>query len=144
MKNHRKTMVVLICIALLCSMPLFAGGKPLQISASDPADCGSGVALNGVISLTFSNNVVNFSVSESNKACITLQTTYGEPVPIEILMADDQVEPEKKRDVTVKPLENLKAFTSYELVISGAFQAKNGSALETDQVIYFTTGSKTQ
>jgi len=82
------------------------------------------------IELVFSKNVVNMTVSENNKKCFNLKSKIdGEEIPIEIQMADDQIEREKRNIITIviqKPLEPLKA---YQIIVSPALESKSGEKL---------------
>ena len=140
MNTVRKIAILFIGIAFCCSTALFAGNKPLELVSTNPADNSTGVPLDSIITLAFSNNVVNFSVSEANCECFELKTVSGSTVPVEIVMADDQVEPEKKREIIIKPVDQFHAETEYELIISSSLQGKNGKTLGSDQIIRFTTG----
>lgn len=137
-KKRLIPILVLVLIALT-ALPLFAGNKPLSLKESTPIDGASDVPIDVTIELEFSNNVVNFSVAEANRECISLKSEDGKDVEIEVIFPDDQLYPEKKRQVTVQPLSPLKKGSVYMLLISGEFQAKNGSLLGEEQVIRFTT-----
>ena len=137
--NNVKTLSILFLALSFCSA-LFAGDKPLNLKASNPADNSTDVALDAILSLEFSNNVVNFSVSEANRECFALRTAEGSSVPIEIIMPDDQIEPEKKRNISIQPVSPFLQNTKYELIISGSLQAKNGKTLGDDRILRFSTG----
>jgi len=71
------------------------------------------------IELVFSKNVVNLAVSEHNKTCFKVLSKDEEvEIPVQVQMADDQIEREKRNIITLvieKPLEPLKA---YQIIIS--------------------------
>ena len=54
-------------------------------------------------------------------------------------MADDQINPDLKRIITVVPQNDLEEGKTYELIISGKLTAKNGNKIGEDTVITFTT-----
>lgn len=121
------------------------GGRnnPLEIVSSVPADGASGVENLEAITVTFSKNVVYMTVRKSNQQCFSLwQGT--ERIPTEIIMADDQVERDKRHDVVIKPLSPLEPGTAYRVEIAPAMESKSGVTLGTKKTINFTTaGSKT-
>jgi hypothetical protein len=128
-------------VFLLLASSVFAGGKPLELSTAEPADGAVGVPINQFLMLTFSKNVVNFSVSENNAGCFGLETLSGEEIEIEIEMGDDQMEPELKRIVKVIPVSPLEHNREYYLTVSGELQSKNGEILGEEVIIRFATGS---
>jgi hypothetical protein len=96
------------------------------------------VPVDVIIELVFTNNVVNASVRDNNAACFSLENG-GKTVPIDVIMADDQVEPNLKRVISVAPKSQLDEGKKYSLVISGSLTAKNGNRIGEDTVITFTT-----
>ena len=46
------------------------------------------------IKLSFNKNVVHMTVCDDNKQCFALYAEDGTAVPLEVIMADDQMEPE--------------------------------------------------
>jgi len=138
-------LVALICL-LISAGPLRAEGDgsgggqdvPLGLVSSTPANGAQNVALDVKIKLVFNKNVVNMTVKENNQRCFSLSAGTV-AVPVDVQMADDQIYPELKRDVTLVPRQALKPGTSYTVVISRALQAKNGAVLGQDTKIRFTT-----
>ncbi|MCK5250320.1 MAG: hypothetical protein KAJ98_10180 [Spirochaetaceae bacterium] len=127
MKPHR--IVLSALVFLLMAVTVSAGDKPLELSSAYPTDAS--------ITLTFSKNIVNFAVAEENTRCFHLESAFGDTVGVEILMADDQLEPELKRIVNVLPAEPLAAGTEYVLIISGTLRSKSGQTLGEDVFIRF-------
>jgi len=127
-------------VLLLALFPAvaFAGDDPLLLESSSVKDGQADVAVDAEIELVFSNNVANQSVKDKNAACISL-TQNGKETPAEIIMADDQIQPDLKRIIRVKPKETFKPGQRYELVIKGGLTSKNGNSLGKDTVISFTT-----
>lgn len=120
-------------------MVLAAGNKPLSLVSSLPENGSVDVANPLVIELEFSNNVVNLSVQEINRSAILLKDKDGNLQDIEIIFPDDQLEPDKKRLITVRSLSTLPAGKEFFLEIDGTLQAKNGSVLKEKQILNFTT-----
>lgn len=112
----------------------------LSLTSSTPADGTHDVTLPVQITLTFSNNVVNMTVKDNNLKCFTLSASDGSSIPVDVKMADDQVEPDKKRDVILVPKEELKLNTEYTVTISSELKAKNGDVLGKDVKATFDTG----
>lgn len=140
-------LVVLFCLFL--TLPVLAeggngdgsgGGKsvPLGLASSSPADGASNVAANTQIKLTFNKNVVNMSVKDNNVKCFALYNN-GQQVPINVIMADDQIQPEYRREVTIAPQQSLQPGSSYTLKISPELQAKSGAVLGQEAKVSFTT-----
>lgn len=113
-------------------------GKPLTLDACSVPDGSTDVPCDVEIVLTFSKNVVHFTVRDGNMQCFTLYDKAGNAVPIEILMGDDQVDPSIKRIVTVAA-SGLMPGEAYTLVVSAAMTAKSGVKMESDASIHFTT-----
>ena len=139
-------LVVLFCLFL--TLPVLAEGgsgdgsggghnTPLGLASSNPADGASNVAVNTQIKLTFNKNVINMSVKDNNVKCFALYNN-GLQVPINVIMADDQIQPEYKREVTIAP-QSLQPGSSYTLKISPELQAKSGAVLGQEIKVSFTT-----
>lgn len=141
------SLVVLFCLFL--TLPVLAeggsgdgsgGGQnvPLGLASSNPPDRASNVAVNTLIKLTFNKNVINMSVKDNNVKCFALYNN-GLQVPINVIMADDQIQPEYKREVTVAPQQSLQPGSRYTLKISPELQAKSGAVLGQEAKVSFTT-----
>ncbi len=115
-----------------------AGDEPLSLDKSSISSGQKDVPLDVKIELVFTNNVVNSSVAQSNASCFKLFAGDTE-VPIDVVMADDQVEPDKKRIVTVVPKQALQKGRQYTLVIGKNVTSKNGQSMGSDKTISFTT-----
>jgi hypothetical protein len=116
------------------------GGKsePLALVNVQPADQSREIPLNQAFTLTFNKNVVYLLVRTNNQAAITLWAD-GQPVPIAIDMADDQLEFEKRNDIIVRPLNPLQAKTAYILKIDTTLVAKSGAHLTGPLTLHFYT-----
>lgn len=151
--NRRHTQIgVIIILALLIltllAMPALAGDgdgtgggrdNPLNLVSAIPVDGQRDVALSAEIKLTFNKNVINMSVKDNNRKCFALYSAAGAAIPIEVKMADDQMEPEKKRDVILSPLQDLQPGTTYIVKVAPELQAKNGVTLGKQITISFVT-----
>jgi LPXTG-motif cell wall-anchored protein len=150
-KNKKYRLCSTLLITVLCilfSFPALAaqgdssgGGSadPLSLLSSSPTDGQKDVGTVGEIKLTFNKNVVNLTVKENNKSCFSLSAADGTKVPIEVIMADDQINPELNEIVSLKPLQSLTADTIYVVKISPLLKAKNGVVLGKEISINFTT-----
>jgi hypothetical protein len=122
-------------------------GKKIEFCLEDslPQNLAVDFEPDSIIKLVFNKNVVNFSVKENNLKCISLKNDDGQVVPSELIFPDDQVEPDKKREIYIDPVENLNENTTYTVEISSDMLAKNGSTLGEAVYVSFTTlASKTQ
>jgi|CZCA01.1.fsa_nt_gi methionine-rich copper-binding protein CopC len=148
--NLRKTLI--ITLALLCSimlvLPVLAGqgdgsgggkGQPLALVSSSPADGQKNVALPVEIKMSFSKNVVYMTVRDNNSKCFAMYSQDGKQVPIEVIMADDQIEFDKRRDIIVKPLQELQAGTTYTVKVAPQLESKSGVNLDKETTLSFTT-----
>ncbi|MGR6837039.1 Ig-like domain-containing protein [Syntrophomonas erecta] len=133
------------------TMPVWAGdgsgggkNQPLALVTSVPAHGQSNVSLPVEIKLTFNKNVVYMTVRDNNQQCFALYSEDGQQVPADIIMADDQVEFEKRRDVIVKPRVGLQPGITYTVKVSPQLESKSGVNLGQQAVVSFTTaGVKT-
>lgn len=147
-KKSSVLVVAILITILFMTLPVLAGegdgtgggqNIPLGLASSTPADGQTGVALQPEIKLTFNKNVINLAIRDANKNCFALVTLTGSNVPIEVIMADDQIYPEEKRNVSLKPLQALKPATTYIVKISPQLQAKNGTSLGHEVTVKFVT-----
>lgn len=146
-KAMRVTGLALLVILLLIT-PVLAGegdgsgggqGVPLGLASSIPADGQQGVSIKPEIKLTFNKNVISLEIRDANKNCFSLVSAHGSMVPIEVVMADDQIYPEEKRNISLKPLQQLQPGTAYTVKISPQLQAKNGTSLGHEVTVKFVT-----
>lgn len=143
-----KLMAVLVLYFLAFShLPALAGegdgsgggqGQPLALESSYPGTGMTGVSQQVQIKLTFNKNVVNMSVRDNNRQCFAL-SSGGQTIPIDIIMADDQVYPEGKNDVLLKPRQALAPGTRYTVTVAPSLQSKSGAVLGKTITIIFTT-----
>lgn len=145
--------LLLVLILLPASISVAGGGggtgggtggnssEPLTLVSSTVTDGQADVGLTPEITMVFSKNVTDLSVKDANLTCFSLNKLDGGEVGFEVLMADSQVEPEKKNDVVVRPSAELEAGTEYIVTISKALTSKSGASLAEDVTIRFTTAS---
>ena len=143
--------ILALCL-LLCSMPAaFAGNgdgtgggkdQPLVLASSSIANGAENVSQTPRIVLTFSKNVVHFTVRDNNKTCFSMTDESGNSVPINVEMGDDQVDPSIKRIVTVVPQSALTPGTTYLLKIGGGITSKSGVSIGKDSYIAFTVAGE--
>lgn len=133
--------LLLICA---CSISAWADGggekkNPLTLESSNPLDGQKDVVLQPEIKLVFSKNVVNMKVKDNNEKCFKLLEKDGNEVPVEVKMADDQIEREKRNDIFLVPLEKLQPDTTYLVKISSDVSSKSGVTLGKEMTITFST-----
>ncbi|MGM9532169.1 Ig-like domain-containing protein [Intestinibacter sp.] len=158
MKKTQSKLITLIMsillIILISPVNVFAGNgdgsgggdgqgknKPLELLNQSIQDDDTDISLEPYIVLDFNKNVVNLLVKEDNEKCFKLTDSDGKSVKINILMADDQVDLDRRRQIIVEPAKALKEDSKYTLEISDDLVAKSGSKLESDIEIEFTTGT---
>ena len=141
--------VIIVTFSILlfafCSIPSLAqeggGNNPLVLVGYTLVDeLSEDGTRTTQIELVFSKNVVNLAVSENNKTCFkVLSKDDGMEIPVQVQMADDQIEREKRNIITLvieKPLEPWKA---YQIIISPELESKSGEKLEKELVLEFVT-----
>ena len=117
--------------------------KPLELASSSIANGAQNVSQNPEIVLTFTKNVVHFTVRDNNQKCFSMTDSSGKAVPINVLMGDDQVDPSIKRIVTIKPQSSLTPGETYLLKIGGGITSKSGVSIGKDSYIAFTVAGET-
>ena len=149
-------MLGVLCVTLLFALlwPAFAaaangggagdgsgGGQnqPLMVEKVVPADGATGVSLNPEIKITFNKNVCYMTVRENNRNCFSMWAGNTR-IPIEVIMADDQVERDKRNDTIVKPLQQLQPGTEYRIEIAPIWSPKRGYFRQ-EGYYYFTTAA---
>lgn len=161
--KHSKTircvsaLMFALCLLLCSMMTAFAGdgsgggngdgtgggkGQPLVLASSSIANGAENVSQTPQIVLTFSKNVVHFTVRDNNKKCFSMTDEDGNSVPINVLMGDDQVDPSIKRIVTITPQSALTPGTTYLLKIGGGITSKSGVSIGRDSYIAFTVAGE--
>lgn len=144
----KATISLVLLMVLITSIGVFADGNggggsnnPFSLDTSMPAHQEKNVPVDSEIKLVFTKNVVNILVQENNMTCFKLQDENGQDVPVDIIMADDQIERDKKRDIILEPKSLLNEGAEYTIVIDSSLQSKSGQALEEDVILTFNTVS---
>nr|WP_320025717.1 Ig-like domain-containing protein [uncultured Acetobacterium sp.] len=112
--------------------------QPLTIVAATIADGQKGVPQNQEITFEFSKNVVNLTVQENNQKCFAVTDQSGQPVRFTVVMADDQIEREKRNFIGITINDGLQAGETYTIAISKNLMAKNGQSLDQDYTYGFS------
>ncbi|MEG1583499.1 MAG: Ig-like domain-containing protein [Anaerovorax sp.] len=120
------------------------GGVPIEVTETYPQNQGTNFDVNGTILFGFSKNVINLAVSESNRQCFSMVDSRGNKVEFQVIMADDQIEPQKRRDIGIKPTAPLKAGETYEIRVSQNLRSKGGDTLAGAYTLKFTAKGATQ
>ncbi len=115
------------------------GGQnnPLAIESCVPADGAIGVTNLEYVKIVFTKNIAYMTIREANKKCFSLWSG-SQKIPAEIVIADDQIEREKRNDVLVKPLQPLKPGATYRVEIAPELQSKSGVFLGQKVAVSFT------
>lgn len=143
MKN--KFVLWILVLFILMGVPFSYGEKKegksgaFDFVESIPGNSAKGVELDGQIKLLFNKNVINFTVKDNNEKCFSIKDEKGKEIPINVIFADDQIEPDKKREIILGPKGQFSEGTTYTIHISPELKAKNGDSLERDISISFTT-----
>lgn len=111
--------------------------NPLVIESSFPADGASNVADLESIKVVFSKNIAYMTVRDNNIKCVSLWSG-SESIPCEIIIADDQIEREKRNDIIIKPLQPLEKGKTYRVEFAPELQSKSGVSLGEKAAITFT------
>lgn len=111
----------------------------LTLEQATVKDGDKDVELDRRIVFTFNKNVVNISVKENNEKCFSVVDEKGEPVSFSIIMADDQLEREKRNDIEIEIADGLKEGKQYNVGISKNLTSKSGDVLDKDYEYSFST-----
>lgn len=112
--------------------------EPLTIVAATISDGQKDVPQNQEITFEFSKNVVNLTVQENNQKCFAVTDQSGQPVRFTVVMADDQIEREKRNFIGITINDSLQAGETYTIAISKNLMAKNGQSLDQDYTYGFS------
>lgn len=134
----KKVLVIVVLVFVILIATVFAGDNVVELDSANIEDGQTDIPIDIAIELEFTNNVVNKNVAKDNAKCISLSSQEKE-IAVVIEMADDQIEPDKKRIIRVIPTALLAKGQVYELIISGELSAKNGNKMGEDVMISFST-----
>ncbi len=115
---------------------------PLVVESASIED-GAQVKADDSITLVFSKNVCEAGVRDANMALASVKDAQGVDVPVTVVLADDQVEPDKKNDMVIKFNEPLKE-GAYTLTAKAGITSKSGDTLAEDYLLHFTVASQEQ
>ncbi len=115
--------------------------EPLALVHSTVADGEVGVETNRRLQLVFNSNISNITVKENNAGCFAVTDDKGVNVPTSVIIFDDQLEREMRRDIHLDINDGLKAGKTYAIKISKNLTAKNGKTLGREIKITFTTAA---
>ena len=146
----KKIVPILAALALALALPAVAfaeggngsgGGNgggasaPLVVESAS-IEGGELIEADGTITLAFSKNVCAASVRDANMELVSVVDAQGADVPVVVTLADDQVEPDKKREMVIGFEQPLGEGT-YVLTAKAGITAKSGDALAEDYVLEF-------
>lgn len=116
-------------------------GQPLELLSVTPADGAVNVSLKPEITMVFNKNVVDLRVREANAQKFSMKDAAGNAVPIDVVMADDQIEPEKRDIITIVPREQLKPGTVYTVVVAPGLESRSSDKTDKEITVTFTTAA---
>jgi len=91
-----------------------------------------------IIEFTFSKNVVNMVVSDNNSKCFeVIDKEDGSEVPLEVEMADDQIEREKRNNINLIIKDGIESLKTYQVIVSPELESKSGEKLGEELVLEF-------
>jgi hypothetical protein len=89
----------------------------------------------------FDSNVNNITTKENNARCFTITDETGINVPFDVILFDDQLERDLRRDIQLEIHGGMEEGKTYTVTISKDLMAKNGATLDEDIEITFSTTS---
>ncbi|MGV8905813.1 MAG: Ig-like domain-containing protein [Acetobacterium sp.] len=116
------------------------GGKedPLALATANPALNATDISVDAPITLEFNKNIAYTTVRDGNLKAFTLWESNTQ-IPVDVTMADDQLEPDLRNFVTITPKTPLAEGTTYTLKADNTLVAKSGAALSAPLEMSFTT-----
>ncbi len=132
-------LVVVFTLGTISAMAQDSGKNPLVLEAFRMTDeLNDEGQRNIVIEFTFSKNVVNMEVSENNSQCFkVINKEGGSEVAVEIEMADDQIEREKRNNITLIIKEGIESLKTYQIIIFPELESKSGEKLGEELILEF-------
>lgn len=115
-------------------------GEALTVESASIED-GASLDAEDSITLVFSKNICHASVREKNMSLAVLKDAAGNEIEIEVLLCDDQIEPEKKNDMIINPVAALAA-GDYVLTIKAGVTSKSEVVMDKDYVLKFTVAGE--
>lgn len=90
--------------------------------------------------IAFTTNVVNLRVKDNNLACFKLYDNNDNPIEIDVIMGDDQVDRSIRHLVTIDPKDDLIPGENYYILVDKSLQSKNGEEMESEVKIDYSVG----
>ncbi|MBU4439327.1 MAG: Ig-like domain-containing protein [Firmicutes bacterium] len=112
--------------------------EPLTLVTATPVDNATDIPVDSAITLEFSKNIAYATVRDGNIKAVTLWAG-ADPIPANVTMADDQLQPDLRDFITLTPTEPLKEGTVYTVKVDTTLVSKSGAVLTTPAKISFTT-----
>jgi len=116
------------------------GGKddPLALVSADPDVNAEAILVGSTFNLEFNKNIAYVTVRDNNIKAFTLWDGSTQ-VPVDVTMADDQLQPDLRNFVLIIPKEDLKSGTTYTLKVDNTLVAKSGAVLAEPMELTYTT-----
>jgi len=132
LQSMKKSSLILIVI-LIAVFTLGTISAMAQDSGKNPL-----VLRSIILELTFSKNVVNMEVSENNSKCFkVINREDGNEISVEVEMADDQIEREKRNNINLIINDGMESLKIYQIIISPELESKSGEKLGEELVLEF-------
>lgn len=116
--------------------------EPLVVESASIED-GAQINAGDSITLVFSKNVCEASVRDANMTFVAVKDAQEADVPATVVLADDQVEPDKKNDMVITFDQPLQA-GDYTLIAQAGITSKSGDSLAEDYVLHFSVVAQEQ
>jgi nucleoid-associated protein YgaU len=116
--------------------------EPLAIESSNIQDGQAGVAVDEKIKITFTKNITFDSVRLGNEKAFSIVDQDGNPVEINIILADSSNRDERN-NVVIEAVNGFEEGKTYILTIDASLESKSGATLGKAETIKFTTVEKT-
>ncbi|MFI3177908.1 MAG: hypothetical protein R3Y67_10550 [Eubacteriales bacterium] len=145
MRRLRAALVATMMMAMAVSSVATAGDgegggdSALSVEVVNFEDEGN-IAVGESLEFEASNNICNSSVKDNNYTCISVTDADGGAVDYEVVLYDDQLEAERKADITVNITGAVEG-TTYKVIFSEDLTSKNGNSLGSEQVFTVTVGN---
>ena len=111
----------------------------LSLEKSLPAYNEDNISCETDIRLLFSNDISASDIRVHNQNCFSLRSSRDQLVDIDIIFAEKNDSPERKKEVIIRPCKSLEHNTVYILTVSSELMGKNQKNLGIDRVITFVT-----
>jgi len=132
-------LIAVFTLGTISAMAQDSGKNPLVLEAFRMTDELNDEGQRSIIlELTFSKNVVNMEVSENNSKCFkVINREDGNEISVEVEMADDQIEREKRNNINLIINDGMESLKIYQIIISPELESKSGEKLGEELVLEF-------